>query len=281
MLLPTLALFLLAAPPAFHVDVIAPGANKPKMILIPGLQSDGAVWSSTVTHFKDRYECHVLTLAGFAGQPSLPAGQPFLETVRDQLAAYIRDHRMKSPVIVGHSLGGFLALWLSAENPGLTGPLVIVDSLPFLPGAYLATATAESMKDQATSLRAMVGSMQGDAWVTYQKGNPSLKSMMSNDADIALATEWGIKSDPKTVATAMFELFQTDLRTEVSRIQSPTLLLAALKGYPEGSIQIYQTQTQPLKNMRLEAFPEARHFIMFDAPARMFETMDSFLKAAK
>ena len=49
----------------------------------PGLQSAGAVWDTTVAHYKERYECHVLTLAGFAGQPALPAGTPFLKTVRD------------------------------------------------------------------------------------------------------------------------------------------------------------------------------------------------------
>ena len=38
------------------------------MILIPGLTCGGDVWKSTVEHFKDRYECHVLTLAGFAGE---------------------------------------------------------------------------------------------------------------------------------------------------------------------------------------------------------------------
>jgi pimeloyl-ACP methyl ester carboxylesterase len=281
MLIPTLSLFLLAAPPAFHVDVVAPGANKPKMILIPGLQSAGAVWDSTVAHFQDRYECHVLTLAGFAGQPPLPPDQPFLAAVRDQLAAYIRANQMRSPVIVGHSLGGFLAVWLSAEHPQLTGPIVVVDSLPFLPGAYQATATVESMKDQATSVRAMIGSMQGDAWAAYQKSNPALKGMMSKEADIAVATEWGLKSDPKTVGNAMFELFQTDLRPRLSQVQSPTLLLAALKDYPEGAFQTYQRQYEPLRGVKLVPFPEARHFIMFDAPARMFETMDSFLSPAR
>lgn len=281
MMLSTLAFLLLAAPPAFHVQVSGAGPDKPAMILIPGLQSDGAVWDSTVTHFKDRYECHVLTLAGFAGRPALPADLPFLATVRTQLAAYIADHRLKSPTIVGHSLGGFLALWLGAEHPALTGPIVVVDSLPFLPAAYSSTATVESMKAQAVSMRAMMGSMQGDAWVTYQKSNPATKSMISDEADAALATEWGIKSDPQAVAAAMFELFQTDLRPALSRIQSRTLLMAALKGYPEGTIQTYQTQVESLRGVQLVAFPEARHFIMFDAPARMFETMDSFLKASK
>src|SRR6201986_2511600 len=51
----------------------------PPMILIPGLACTGSVWDGAVEHFKDRYECHVVTLAGFAGQPAM--GTPVLEPV--------------------------------------------------------------------------------------------------------------------------------------------------------------------------------------------------------
>ena len=86
---------------AFVMEIT--GAGRP-MILIPGLSSGGNVWAGAVEHFKDRYECHVVTLAGFAGQPAIE-GEPFLEQVRDGLIQYIRDKKLERPVIVGHSLG--------------------------------------------------------------------------------------------------------------------------------------------------------------------------------
>lgn len=281
MLFPTLALLLVAAPPAFHVDVVAPGAAKPKMILIPGLQSAGAVWDSTVAHYKERYECHVLTLAGFAGQPPLPAGTPFLKTVREELATYIKAKGLQKPVVVGHSLGGFLALWLASTEPGLTGPIVVVDSLPFLAATMDPKATPESVKPQADAMLAMMGSMQGEAWVKYQRNNPALKMMMSNEAEKPRAIEWGEKSDPRTVANAMFELFQTDLRGDIARIQSRTLVLVALKGYPAGALELYKSQYAKLPAATLVTFEDARHFIMFDQPAKMLAAIDSFLKETK
>ncbi len=278
MLLPTLALLIAAAPPAFHVDVVAPGAAKPKMILIPGLQSAGAVWDTTVAHYKERYECHVLTLAGFAGQPPLPAGAPFLRTVRDELASYIKAKELQKPVIAGHSLGGFLALWLASAEPALTGPIVIVDSLPFLAATMDPKATPESVKPQAEAMAAMMGSMQGEAWIKYQKNNPALTMMISNEADRPRAAEWGEKSDPRTVAAAMYDLFQTDLRAEIARIQAPTLVLAAIKGYGPGALELYKGQYAKLPAAKLVPFEDARHFIMFDQPAKMFAAMDQFLK---
>src|SRR5689334_20013832 len=49
----------------FTVKVV--GKGRP-MILIPGLMCSGDVWDTTVEHYKSSYECHVLTLAGFAGR---------------------------------------------------------------------------------------------------------------------------------------------------------------------------------------------------------------------
>ncbi|MGJ5817516.1 alpha/beta fold hydrolase [Paludibaculum fermentans] len=281
MLLTTFAVAMLAAVPAFHVDVVAPGAEKPKMILIPGLQSAGAVWDTTVAHYKDRYECHVLTLAGFAGQPPLPESAPLLQTVRDQLAAYIREKKLTKPVIVGHSLGGFLALWLAESDPDLTGPIVIVDSLPFLPAAWMPGATVESMKPQADQMRGMIAGTKGEAWVNYQKHNPALDTMISGDEGKAKAMEWGIQSDPGTVARGMAELFQTDLRADVSKAKVPALVLAALKGYPESAVKNYETQYSALPGARIVRYPDSKHFIMFDQPAKMMEAMDEFLKGTK
>lgn len=34
------------------------------VILIPGFSCSGDVWKETVNHLKNKYQCHVLTLAG-------------------------------------------------------------------------------------------------------------------------------------------------------------------------------------------------------------------------
>src|SRR5215831_15323666 len=86
---------------SFHVDVV--GRGRP-MILIPGLSSSPDTWTTTVARYRDRYECHVLTLAGFVGQP--PVAEPLIASVRRELAVYIRDRHLDHPIIVGHSLGG-------------------------------------------------------------------------------------------------------------------------------------------------------------------------------
>lgn len=95
-----------AAP--FQVKVVGHG---PPMLLLPGLASSGEVWDGVVAHYQDQFECHVFTLAGFAGVPTIDG--PLLSKVRPALAAYIRDKHLDKPVVVGHSLGGVLSLWMA------------------------------------------------------------------------------------------------------------------------------------------------------------------------
>lgn len=137
------------APRSFRVTVV--GQGQP-MVLIPGLSSSGDTWNTTVARYRDRFACHVLTLAGFAGVP--PIEQPLLASVRAELAEYIRTQHLTRPVVVGHSLGGTLALALAADHPDLVGPIVVVDSLPFLAGAQMQAKTPEDAKPAIAAMRA-------------------------------------------------------------------------------------------------------------------------------
>jgi len=125
--------------PSFSVTVAGRG---PAMVLIPGLLSSGEVWASAVERYRDRFTLHTVTLAGFGGGPGV--GSPFLSRVRDELITYVKARRLEQPVLVGHSLGGFLAFWIAATAPDLVGAVIAVDGVPFLPALGNPNATPAS-----------------------------------------------------------------------------------------------------------------------------------------
>src|SRR6185369_14421024 len=86
----------------------------------------------TVEHLGDAYQAHVLTLSGFAGRP--PISEPLSAAVRRDLTRYIRAKKLVDPIIVGHSMGGFIAYWIASYHPDLVGPVIIVDASPALSG---------------------------------------------------------------------------------------------------------------------------------------------------
>jgi pimeloyl-ACP methyl ester carboxylesterase len=262
--------------PSFKVEVT--GRGKP-MILIPGLTSSGEVWESTVARYKANYECHVLTLAGFAGQP--PVKAPFLEKVRIDLAAYIRENKMKKPTIVGHSLGGFMALWLASVEPDLAGPLVVIDSLPSLGALNNPNATPETVKPQADAMRKAMATPQ-TVEQRRRMQTMFLQAMISDPAKVALATEWGVNSDPETVGQAMYEMFTTDLRPSLSRIKSPTLIIGTWIAYQQYTTRAavektFRDQYANLPGFRHVMSEAGKHFVMYDDPKLLFGEMDAFL----
>jgi pimeloyl-ACP methyl ester carboxylesterase len=107
--------------------------------------------------------------------------------------------------------------------------------------------------------------------------------MVTAPADAERIVGWGQKSDRKTVVNAMYELLSTDLRSDVARIQSPTLVLGAWAAYkdyaPRAAIeQVYAGQYAKLPGAKIELADTARHFIMYDQPAWMYDRIDYFLK---
>lgn len=261
--------------PATKLFAVEVSGKGPPMILIPGGMSSGDVWKGTVAHFADRYECHVLTLAGFAGQPPADV-TPFLPSVREAIAAYIREHRLERPVIVGHSIGGFLALSLATEHPGLVGKLVIVEGVP-APGATRNPAASVEERKAMGQRLADFYAKTGEA-----DRRRMIATMAESPAHVDLITSWGMSSDPATVRKVHLEIVMGDVRADLGKIQTLALVLASPVGDGtttdrEGVERLFRLQFATMKAWQLEIAPKARHFIMLDDPTWMFEKMDAFL----
>jgi pimeloyl-ACP methyl ester carboxylesterase len=263
----------------FKVEVTGHG---PPMILIPGLGCSGEVWQETAAHFQDRYECHVLTLAGFAGQKAIDA--PILSNERDAILRYIREKKLNKPVIVGHSLGAILAYAMASTEPEAIGPIVAVDGVPYMPALLDPAATPETMRARADQFRKMMknlppGRMQVQNAMTLQR-------MITKPTDIERACKWMDASDQNTLAEAFYEVFATDLRESAAKIKSPVLLLAAGADDQDPEArkvleQSYRQQVARIPNAQVVVAEKAKHFIMMDDPEFLFRQMETFLQSAK
>jgi N-formylmaleamate deformylase len=266
------------SPAPFSVKVT--GTGRP-MILIPGLSCGGDVWDGTVAHFKDHYECHVLTLAGFAGQPAISA--PFLEQVRTGIVKYISDQKLDHPIIIGHSLGGFMAFWVGATIPQRVGPIISVDGMPFLPALFNPNATPESVKAFAEQYRSMYASKTPEQFMALNRS--ALLSMITDPKVVDAIDATSKKSDPKAVGEAFYELMTTDLRQPIKAIQTPVLLLGATAAIPDAQQRRvmedgYRQEVAAIPNHQVVFAPKAKHFIQLDEPHFFYAQVELFLKAA-
>jgi pimeloyl-ACP methyl ester carboxylesterase len=265
-----------ADPPPVMAVVTGSG---PPMILIPGLASGGNVWDGTVAHFKDRYQCHVLTLAGFAGQPAMDG--PFLEKVRDGIVNYIHEKKLKHPVIIGHSLGGMMAFWVAETAPADVGPIIAVDGLPFFSAVMNPAATRESILPMAEQFRSMYAGMSAEQFIA--QNHQFLSMMITAPANVDKVASLGDKSDPKAVGQAFYDLVTTDLRPGLKTIQAPVLLIGSESGATNETSkakmhEAYSAQIATVPHHKLVFASAARHFIQLDDPDFFFRESETFLK---
>jgi len=256
----------------FGVKVTGHG---PPMILIPGLASPGEVWDDTVAHEQARFTCHVIELPGFGLRPAI--GAPILATVRDALAAYIRAEHLERPVIVGHSLGGFLALDLAIHEPALVGKLVIVDGAPFLPASSNPAATVDSMQPVLPMIRARIANSDDATFERDQRA--VLAAMITDPAQQARALAWVKRSDRAAVADTLVELMSTDLRPRLGAITAPTLVIETYRGWNVDRAtaeRSYAAQYAALPTAKRVMAETAKHFVMLDDPPFWFAQLDAF-----
>lgn len=243
-------------PTAFSVEVH--GRGRP-VILIPGLGCSSSVWRDTVHHLHG-YQTHALTLAGFAGTPRIDG--PLIKTTVDELVHYIRAHHLAHPVIIGHSLGGFVAYALAAREPGLVGPVVVVD-------AGAAGGTID--EDAARAARAFwrdASDAQFARQIKEQFGQ------MSNRPErlAPLLTEIA-RSDRRAIGDAVYELAVTTVGDDLARIRAPVLVVLA-----DGSLQQeYRRQAHLVREHQIVVLPRTGHFVMLDDPQGFFAAVDDFL----
>lgn len=256
------------------------GTGKP-VLMIPGLNSAGSVWTETCAALQPQVQCHIVQLPGFAGAKPVQQEQ-WLVSMRDRLQAYVDEKKLDKPVVMGHSLGGALALMMGIEKPQRFERLVVVDSLAFLGAVRDPSVTAESVKPMLQGMRQQMAAASEEQ--TANQIRMMAPGLTNKPQGVERVIAWGLASDRATTAQAMAELWGTDLRADLSKIQVPTLVLGSWAAYkPMGSTlestrQIFTTQYANLKGVDIRMSETGYHFLMWDDAAWLTGEVKRFVK---
>ncbi len=234
------------------------------IVLIPGLASGPAIWNGLA----DRLPGHRLHLVHVAGFARLPAGAnasgPLLTPLADELALYIRSRSLRAPVLIGHSMGGTLAMLLGLRPTPSISRIMVVDMLP--EGAAMLGGTAQGFGYLAEQL---------SGYFTDTKAGRQLLARMVAE------TPGGRGSDPRVIARALTELAQTNLTTRLGAIRCPLEVVYALPADPDLQRQQRQRYRRAYARVRQEdliGIGPSGHMLMLDQPQKFAATVARFLK---
>jgi pimeloyl-ACP methyl ester carboxylesterase len=250
------------SPTRFSVETVGSG---PDVILIPGLTASKEVWRPTVASLPG-YRYHLVQVAGFSGAPARGnARGPIVAPLAEELARYIYEHHLDRPAIVGHSMGGTIAMMIAARHPERVGKVMVVDMLPEPAG--LVGSNADRIAGLAGLLEGLSNTPEGRGLVA------SAIRMFGSDP------EGDSRSDPDVVARAAQELALTDLRRDLPRISAPLTVVYASLDASQNNVadREYRIAYAGKPGARLVRIDRSGHMIMYDQPAAFRRALRSFL----
>jgi len=197
-------------------------------------------------------------------------------------------------VVMGHSMGGHLALRLAQNHPEKVAAAVMVDGYAAWP---LSGATVVPIEGR----RGMVNN-QMDSWfdaaIAAHEG-AGLKRMFLggtiNEGRGQVLAEMAMKTPFATTKRYMLELCAADLTPGLKALERPVLVLAAIPPVPptpapaavdapapadprEVSREIWRKQFEGADKVTLEFVEGSRHFVMDDQPGRLDTLVEGFVK---
>jgi len=271
------------APQALASDRIAVTVTGqgPDVILIPGLASSVHVWDASVAHLAAHHRVHVVQVAGFSGtraggNASGPVFEPVVEAIHD----YIVANHLQGAAVIGHSLGGTMAMRLAIAHPGDAGRIMIVDSLPYAGMMFGPQLTVPMVQPQATMMRNQLVNGTQEAYAATEPQQMA-RLIKSHNAEAAAAIAAASASDHRVVGQALYDDLVTDLRPDLSKIAIPVTILYPwdeTSGMPQQMFdRLYTGAYAPLSQAKVERIDGSYHFIMIDQPAIFLEKVDAFL----
>lgn len=255
---------------SIHVKII--GKGKP-VLLIPGFTVPGESWDTIVNQLKDNYECHVVTLAGFGGKKAIDF--PWLSQVNDGLEEYIKQNQLTNLTVIGHSLGGTIAVWLASRENNEISKIVLVDALPAAGAIMFPNFNPEDLAYDSPFNNQQLSMSESDF---EQMAQSMAQGMSLNPETQKRIKDWIISADRKTYVYGYTDYLKLDLREDLKNISIPTTIIAADKPFGKEMVtQTYKSQYANLEKYDLIIADNSAHFVMFDKPEWFMEQIQNIL----
>lgn len=121
-----------------HYRVIGKGAA---VMLIHGFAEDNSIWNDIVAALSENYQLILPDIPGSGGSPAMTI-QHGIEDYAAAMLAILQEEQFTNAVVIGHSMGGYIALAMAEKKPSTIKALGLFHSSAYADDA-LKTATRQ------------------------------------------------------------------------------------------------------------------------------------------
>jgi pimeloyl-ACP methyl ester carboxylesterase len=239
------------------ISVKTSGKGDP-ILFLPGFATPGEVWNATAANLP-KHSAHIVTYAGFGG--ITPVEMPWYEKLKTDLITHITANNLENLTLVGHSMGGNLALDLAASLPDRIRKIVIVDALPCMREIMMPGVPSEALAYESPYNDQLLN--MDDAALLAHLGQMT-QNMITKPEDQILVKNWMATADRKTFVYGYTDLLKLDSRPLFPSIKAPVLLMVAGQPYGSGALDTLKKQYEGLKNTQFVLSADSKHYLMLD-----------------
>jgi lipase len=223
------------------LPVLTFGDGPELVVAVHGITASAMTWPAVARHLSTKWTLVAPDLRGRGAAASLPGPYGLRRHVEDVCAVVRARQEQSGAVLVGHSMGAFVALLAAAAHPQLFRRLVLIDGgLPFPPppeGVSVGDVLAATLGTAIDRLSKTFESEQ--AYLEFFHAHPALAADWNDDvtnyvrydltgpAGELRSTVVGdaVRQDGRDVLT-----LATDYRQAWDALRVPTVLLRAPRG---------------------------------------------------
>lgn len=240
------------------------GSGAP-LLLIHGFPFHQGLWEGYAEIFSDQFHVITVDLPGFGRSP-LPKTPFSLDQIAGTLLNFLSDKSLTDVVIVGHSLGGYIALSMVKRSPELFRALVLFHS----------TAYADSPEKKESRTK-VVDFVKKNGALPFTSG--FIPPLFASHNHPAIKRVRKIASEAGAEAVIGYSLAMKDRQDHIKTLESfknPTLFLAGKNdpGIPPESIV---KQAGHCQKPEIHILEDVAHMGMFEKPEATATEIKDFL----
>ena len=103
------------------------GGQKPPILLLHGFLDNGLCWTRVAEALESEYDVIMPDARGHGNSSDYPPIKFSLKEMAIDLIKIIQKLGLKTPILLGHSMGAFVAAYTAASVPPLVGKIILED----------------------------------------------------------------------------------------------------------------------------------------------------------
>ncbi|HWV67700.1 alpha/beta hydrolase [Chitinophaga sp.] len=239
------------------------GGNKPPLILLHGLMTNGLCWTALARALENDYDVIMPDARGH-GRSSIPNYGYRYEDHANDIAGLINALELPPPFLLGHSMGGMTAAVVASRKPNLLRGLILADPTFLSPEVQREVRDSDVADQHRKMLQLPLEEVVSAARARHPNRSQETLELFARARLQTSMSAFDVLTPPNP-----------DYKQLMSRIDIPCLLLFGDKGVVTPVVAETLQHLHP--GLQAEQIREAGHSLHMDQPERFTAAVKAFL----